>query len=57
MWTHTNNSDIRYENSIYVFNAYFVKDDGTECNTGLGFNHNPTQAEIDAAVVEFQATL
>lgn len=57
MWTHNNNSDIRIENGMYVFNAYFTKDDGTQCNTGIGFVHSPTQVEIDAAVTAFQATL
>jgi len=53
MWTHTNNSDIRTENGLYVFNAYFVNDTGEELNTGLDFDHNPTQEEIDLAVTNF----
>ena len=56
MWTHTNNSDIRFENNQYVFNAFFIKD-SEELNTGIGFDHTPTQQEIDAAVTEFQNTL
>lgn len=57
MWTHNNNSDVRIEDGIYIFNAYFVKDDGTQCNTGIGFDHSPTPEEIDAAITVFQATL
>ena len=57
MWTHLNNSDVRMENGLYCVNAYFSKDDGTELNTGLAFDHSPTQAEIDAAVQEFMGTL
>lgn len=57
MWTHLNNSVVRQEESMYVFNAYFVKDDGTELNTGIGFDHNPSSEEINDAVIAFQSTL
>ena len=53
MWTHL------YNNTVVdnAFNAYFSKDDGTQCNTGIGFDHTPTQEEIDQAVADFMATL
>jgi hypothetical protein len=53
MWAHNSNSEIRIEDGMYVFNAYFIKDDGSELNTGLGFDHEPTQEEIDLAVTNF----
>lgn len=52
MFTHLYNSDIRNEDGQFVFNAYFTKD-GSNLNTGIGFDHIPTQEEIDLAITNF----
>lgn len=55
MLTHIYNSDIRNEDGQFVFNAYFTQD-GCDLNTGLGFDHMPTQEEIELAVTDFMTT-
>lgn len=57
MWTHLKNSDILLDNNVYYINAYFIKDDGTELNTGIGFDHTPSLIEITEAVDLFYKTL
>lgn len=57
MYTHLYNSEVIAEGSNYRVNAFFSKDDGTDLNTGLGFDHMPTQEEIDAAVSEYASGL